>query len=127
MQGQVTFYGDGNGDLDATMLLVNHNATNIGTYPLSYNDVSGGFAYSIESANYFKMYQDVTSVRIAGPGGPGFTLTVNDIVQEGWIGHGGQTLVLGDTDINVENLAKADGTFLGTRSCGRSGTANKIP
>jgi hypothetical protein len=78
--------------------------------------VSGRFSYTVDQDNSFIMLQNLTVDN---------GVSVSGIVQRGWIGHGGKTLVISDVDDNEEEVTTSTGSsFL--RECGRSGTAIKV-
>lgn len=119
LQGQLTFNGDGTGESGGIALVTQHNPAITGSDPPSLKSVSGSFTYSVESDNYFTL--DSNNFTVNG------IVTIIGIAQEGWIGHGAQTLLISDTDLNVETLYRPNGSIITTRTCGRTGTAVKLP
>jgi hypothetical protein len=116
-QGLLTFYGDGFGVSEGMGLAINHNPAVTGTGLAGVRVVSGSFTYNVENNNYFTIAENWSVV--------GAPVTIGGIMQEGRIGHGAQTLLITDTDTNVEEISR-DGSVVRTRTCGRSGTAVKI-
>ena len=115
-QGLLTFDGDGFGVSEGMALAINHNPGLTPMGPPGVRVVSGSFTYNVENNNYFTIAQNLLINE---------TATVSGIIQEGWIGHGAQTLLITDTDTNVEEIS-VGGSVVRTRTCGRSGTAVKI-
>lgn len=109
-QGLFTFYGDGNGEAEEITVLVMSYAPSPPSPYLVF--LTGAFSYTVESNDYFTI-DDLDLYRNGA-------LVVEDIIQEGWIGHGSQTLILSDTYLNDETAPS------GSRKCGRTGTAVKI-
>ena len=115
--GLLTFYGDGFGVSNITALSVNHNPRNdiLSKPPIVF---SGNFTYTVESDDYFTINQNLSAPAV----------TISGVAQEGWIGRGGHTLVISDTELNVETLTitTPGGQITKTRTCGRTGTAIKV-
>jgi len=110
LQGLFTFYGNGTGEAEEITVLVVSSAL----YPPSPYQVflTGDFSYTVDNKDYFTI--DDLDLYVDGD------LVIEDIMQEGWIGHGSQTLILSDTHLNDETAPA------GLRKCGRTGTAVKI-
>ena len=108
LQGLLTFDGAGNGESAYVSLVL----------PNEY-EVSGSFTYSVDEYNYFTIVQEL-SLEVS----PGNFMTIENAVDEGWIGHGGQTLVI-SSNSNAELVTMPDSSEYG-RWCVRSGTANKV-
>lgn len=117
LQGQLIFNGDGTGTSSLIVHIINHNPSITGTDPPVVRDLSGDFTYNVESNDYFTFSSSLTVV--------GIPVTISGIAQDGMIGHGAQTLLLSDTDTNVETLYY-DGSIYTTRTCGRNGSAVKV-
>jgi len=117
LQGQLVFNGDGTGESSLIALITNHNPAITGeVYPVV-RDLTGNFTYSVWSDDYFTTDSNLTVV--------GTPVTISGIMQEGRIGHGAQTLLISDTDTNIETLW-VGGSVLTTRTCGRNSTAVKF-
>ena len=115
-QGLFTFNGDGTGEAEEiTVLVVSTAPSPPSPYPVS---MTGQFTYTVWSNDYFTI-DDLVLFNNAAP------VTIEDIIQDGWLGHGGQTLIISDTYPNVENVYLDEEPFA-TRTCGRTGTAVKI-
>ena len=107
LQGEYTFNGDGTGWAEITALGI----------PPSQMKFDGDLSYNVND-NYFtiyipELYIDNTAI-----------LKIEDIFQEGWIGRGSQTLVISNTDGNIETVYTPGGPT--TRQCGVTGTAVKV-
>jgi len=112
LQGQYTFDGNGSGDAQVTALAINHENYPTPPTPQSRQELSGSFTYTVFKDGYFEIDQP--------------SLYSNDVIitgiqQEGWIGRGGQILVISDTDVNVETVNESI-----PRICGRTGTGVKL-
>lgn len=125
LDGVIRFNGDGTAFLQARSLTIFHNpaASLAGGQPVSESEFSANVLYTVKPDGTFTAELAVSGEVLSGISA-GQSLDISNIMRQGRIGQGGQTLLISNTFANVENV-EIGGTSL-KRICGRSGAAVKI-
>ena len=122
--GLVTFDGNGNGTLVGTTIVINPIKLNDGEAPVTPNDTTSTFTYTVDTNGFYQSNSVITSTRTGGPSS-GVTITISGIRIEGQLSSDGETLLISDTNPNIEVITLPDESTV-DRICGRTGTIMKI-
>jgi len=123
LQGEFTFDGNGNGWAEIYAFGVNIFHPNPSNIPGDLNQkvFDGIFTYTVGSNQYFII--DPLNLYVPDTN----NLVVENVSFEGWIGRGSQTLIISNTEGNIETVY--NGNFPSgkmDRNCGGTGSAVKV-
>ena len=117
--GIITYNGDGTGTSMSTNLQINH------TFPsVSQSQATCDISYTVNPDNSYTEDLECSGMIDAGPSA-GVPFTLMGGGRQGQIGRGGKTLLIIDTESNVETLILSE-SVTRLRICWRSGHAIKI-
>lgn len=123
VDGVIRFNGDGTGTAQARALTVIHNFTFPSAQPVGESEFTVDVSYTVNPDGTFTAELTVSGDILSGISA-GLPLEISDIMRQGRIGQGGQTLIISNTFANVEDVLVGTTSF--KRICGRSGAAVRI-
>jgi len=131
LQGVASYDGKGAMTVEAEVLTVTHDAGGIGpgSYPVGQFDLQCEGSYEVNDDFTFVQAADCAVIRKAGgPAPPGMTVMLSGSMSRGYLLSGKNRLIMprGSTSPDVETYSLPDGTVLGQRICGSTGTGVRI-
>ena len=124
-RGVRRYNGGGTGSIvDGHLLFVDHTATFTGAFPVTENTFTCNLTYAVSPDGSFTENASCSGTILSGPRA-GQTFSTTGIGMRGQITGGGRTLLLDDTNGNVETITFSGPPSTLQRVCNRSGTAVK--